>query len=176
VIRALAAGAAGRLANVVFGGAGTLGLGQAPAFMDQYQQRLGGRLDQAIETVERIRADALARGETLEQYIALSLADSSSRAQDAGRRAQEAVESLDGLRAAYAELSFAEPLGRPLVFARHLDTDIANATLRDFTPALPLTAEALAYGLLGLVLGLGLLSLLQAAGRAGLRARKTSTS
>ncbi len=172
MIRALAAGAAGRLANVAFGGSGALGLGQAPAFFDQYLQRLGGRLDQAIETVERIRADAMARGETLEEYIALSLADASGRAQDAGRRAQEAVEAMTALREAYAELSFVAPLFRPLVFTQHLDTEIARGTLRDFAPALPLSAEGLAYAGVGLALGLGVLSGLQAVGRAAARPKR----
>ncbi len=156
----------GRLANALFGGAGALGLGQAPAFYAQYLQRLGGRLDQAVATVARIRADAAARGESLEDYIALSLADVSSRAQEAGQRALEAVQTRDALREAYAALTVAPPIERPKVFAAHFDADLAAATLRDFAPALPVTAEGLVYAAAGLLLGLGLLAGLETAGRA----------
>ena len=144
----------GRLANALFGGAGALAAGQAPAFYAQYLQRLGGRLDQAVAAVERVRADAAARGETLEDYIALSLSDASTR-----------VQIRDALREAYTALTVARPLERPLVFVEHLDTGLAQATLNDFAPALPVSLEGLIYAGAGLLIGLGLLAGLETVGR-----------
>lgn len=155
----------GRLANAVFGGAGALAAGQAPAFYTQYLQRLGGRLDQAIAAVERVRADAAARGEGLDDYIALSLADTSTRAQEAGQRALEAVQTRDALREAYAALSAARPFERPQVFAEHFDRGIAEAALGDFVPTLPVSSEGLVYAAVGLLLGLAVLAGLEGAGR-----------
>lgn len=155
----------GRLANALFGGAGALAAGQAPAFYAQYLQRLGGRLDQAVAAVERVRADAAGRGETLEDYIALSLSDASTRAQEAGQRALEAVQIRDALREAYAALTVARPLERPVVFVEYLDTGLAQATLNDFAPALPVSLEGLIYAGAGLLIGLGLLAGLETVGR-----------
>lgn len=155
----------GRLANALFGGAGALAAGQAPAFYAQYLQRLGGRLDQAISAVERVRADAAARGEGLDDYIALSLADTSTRAQEAGQRALEAVQTRDALREAYAVLSVARPLERPQVFAEHFDRGLAEATMRDFVPALPVSPEGLIYAAVGLLFGLAVLAGLEGVGR-----------
>ncbi|WP_162906768.1 DUF2937 family protein [Algihabitans albus] len=163
----------GRLANAIFGGAGALAAGQAPAFYTQYLQRLGGRLDQAVATVERIRADAAARGENLSDYIALSLADTSTRAQEAGQRALEAVQTRDALREAYTALTMARPFERPQVFAEHFDSGLAEATLSDFVPALPVSPEGLVYAAIGLLVGLAVLAGMEATGRALLGGPKT---
>lgn len=165
----------GRLANALFGGGGALALGQAPSFFDQYLQRLGGRLDQADAAVARIVEDAAARGETLEGYIALSLSDVSTRAREAGQRAVEAVQERDRLQAAYAALEGAGPWREPVAFAEHLDMGIAEATLRDFAPALPVGATGLAWAALGLLLGLALLAGVERGGRAMARPPRKRT-
>jgi hypothetical protein len=155
----------GRLANALFGGAGALALGQAPAFFEQYLQRMGGRLDQLGASVERVRSGAAERGETLDDYISLSLSDNSARAREAGQRALETVQDHESLQADHAHLSAATPIERPLAFAETFDAGLAEATLRDFAPGLPLSAEALVYAGVGLLVGLTLLAGMERAGR-----------
>jgi hypothetical protein len=159
----------GRLANALFGGAGAIGLGQAPAFYEQYLQRMAGRLDQARAGVDRVRQDAEARGESLDDYIGLSLTDTSERAREAGQRALEAVETRDRLEASYASLSEASVLERPIAFVETFEPDLAEATMRAFAPGLPLSAEALVYAGIGMLIGLALLSGLEGSGRALVR-------
>ncbi|HEX6980953.1 MAG TPA: DUF2937 family protein [Alphaproteobacteria bacterium] len=113
-------------------------LSQAPEFAQQYVQRLGGHRDEAMQFVEMLRA----RGAT---------------APDAMLAAAEA--RLEILNNALNAVLGAEDLLRPLVLLRHLESEIAIATMEAFRPAVPLTPAGLAYAGIGLILGLILVNI-----------------
>jgi len=116
-----------------------MGLSQGPAFTQAYLQRLGGHLDEARRTVEKVR-----EGELLPWLSAL----------DREQAVSEFSARVSELEAAYEAIAGASPLVQPLMMMRHADTDIASRTLEFFTPALPLDAASLVYTAAGVVLAL----------------------
>ena len=118
------------LIGTVIAACSGLAASQAQAFIHQYLQRLGGHLDEA----------------TLMQQRFASSAKNEALVKAATERIQELSQSHDAITSA-------DVLSRPFVFARHMDMDITLATSQSFTPSLPLEAQSLAYGLIGIVAG-----------------------
>lgn len=125
---------------------------QAPEFMQQYLQRLGGHLDEARRQLDEYQTAATQSGQTLAQLI-----------QHAGASPDPGVSRLAGviagtqtrvaqLAADEQAIRAAHALARPFVFVRHADAAIARATWQHFRPAVPTTLEGLFYALLGLFL------------------------
>lgn len=127
------------LGSAVSGGAGGMGLSQAPAFTQAYLQRLGGHIDEARRTLARIE-----RGEMLGR---LDIADREEAVAEFTARVHE-------LEATHAAITDASPLFQPLVMLQHADTDIARRAWEAFTPAIPVDAPSLIYTATGLVLAL----------------------
>jgi len=131
---------------------GSAALSQFPEYYTHYVQRLGGRVDQARLRAAAIREDAAEKGLAVEDYIRTFL-DSEPHALE-GRRMWDAIFRLDEMEAAYHALREAPFVQRPVAFVSHLDTDLMDATLADFTPAVPLSPEGLAYTAVGALIGL----------------------
>lgn len=108
-----------------------LAASQLLAFIQQYQQRLGGHLDEARLNLQR----ALETGGAGRQEIARAAAD----------RVAELEAADQAIRAAGV-------FSKPIAFLQHLDGTIADGTLQTFQPALPLDPTSLAYGGAGIVL------------------------
>jgi hypothetical protein len=68
---------------------------------------------------------------------------------------RETLARVDELAAADAALRNATAWTRPAAFLGHVDWGIARATWAIFRPAVPTTAEGLAYAVAGMVLALG---------------------
>lgn len=68
------------------------------------------------------------------------------------RQLPQRAERVASLTAAHDTLAKADPLTRPFAFFRHLKTEIAWNTLARYRPAVPLTLEAAAYALVGVLL------------------------
>jgi hypothetical protein len=133
---------------------GGAALSQFPEYYTHYVQRLGGRIDQARLRAEGIREDAAAMGLSVEEYIQ-SFLDSEPHALE-GARMAESIFDLDHMEAAYHALREAPVLERPFAFAEHMNTGLVDATLGDFSPALPLTPEGFVYAAVGALVGLAL--------------------
>ncbi len=120
--------------------AATAGLAasQAQAFSAAYLQRLGGHIDEARLTLEKIRAGDYAGPLPLDMQAALVSA--------AERRVGE-------LSRAYDAIMTADPLWRPLALLRDIDGAIAKAAWVNFQPALPLDTASLISALVGMALG-----------------------
>ncbi len=138
--------------GALFGGAL---FSQFPEFYQQYLQRLGGRLDQAVQRTEEITADARQRGLTVPDYIQRFL-DSEQHALEGGRM-HESFATAERLREALEVLTQAEPWRRAAVFWEHYDGSVAESTYAIFTPALPLTLEGLAYASVGALASVALI-------------------
>jgi hypothetical protein len=128
---------------------GALVFSQAPEFMQQYLQRLGGHLDEARRQLHQFEQVATQSGITLDRLITQTAASAEPSVSRLGHVMQEAVQRVDTLTAAQAALHDASLWTRPFVFLRYVDLDIARATAAVFRPAVPTTAEGLIYALLG---------------------------
>lgn len=143
-----------RTVNALGALAGAALFSQFPAYYDQYVQRLGGRLDQTKIEVARIDRAAEAERATRDDYIAAFETSAASPYRRHGQIMRDQLSDLRRLGAAYAALRPAQPLERPLRFARHADAEVAVATGRDFAPALPISLAGIAYAAIGLLAGL----------------------
>ena len=149
-----------RLVNGVVAVVGAAAGAQFPAFYQQYLQRLGGRLDQARIEAGRIAGAAQAAGLRLADYIERFLANPDPAVRATGLMHQATLADQQALREAQNALAAATGGERPIAFLRHLDSDLAWATLGDFQPALPLTLESAVYALGGLALAVFLAALI----------------
>ncbi|WP_157969951.1 DUF2937 family protein [Pelagibacterium sediminicola] len=138
------------LAGAVIGAAG---VSQVPEFSQQYAQRLGGAIDELSAVIARFDADAAASGlsrtEGLERYSGSPDAFLVDRGQS-----MEAVFTRHGQFVAQRRaFDTAAPLEKLPALTRYFDTDVGAAALEDYEPAIPVTAEGLAYAAIGLGLG-----------------------
>ena len=149
------------IARLINGLAALFGAGafaQFPAFYQQYLQRLGGRLDQTRDDLQRLLADAETLGRSIEAYIQELQNAGTAAAGHAARRELERLGRADEFQTAYGALEQATPLERPFMFAKHLDPTIARDTLSGFEPAVPATAEGVCYALAGALVAMLLLA------------------
>jgi hypothetical protein len=135
--------------------AGAVIFSQAPEFMQQYLQRLGGRLDEARRQLDQMRAVAARSGLTLDQLTSRTESASDPSVSRLGGVLREAVERVDALSAAETALRHASILARPFVFLRRFDPAVASATWSVFKPAVPTTVEGAVYALGGAAAMLG---------------------
>lgn len=137
------------LGSAVSGGAGGMGLSQAPAFTQAYLQRLGGHLDEARRTLRLIE-----QGEMLPR---LDVENRQEALNEFGQR-------VDQLQQAYDAIAQAPGLVQPLVMMRHSESDIAQRAWENFTPAIPVDTASLVYTGVGIVLALLVYELLKVPG------------
>ena len=130
--------------------AGAVIFSQAPEFMQQYLQRLGGHLDEARRQLQQFKAVAAQSGLSLEKFIAQTNANADVAVAKLGGVMSAAGERVAELEVAQQAMLQASPLSRPFVFLHHVDAEIANATWSIYQPAVPTTVEGLLYALLGM--------------------------
>jgi hypothetical protein len=136
--------------------AGAVVFSQAPEFMQQYLQRLGGHLDEARRHLEQFKRVAQQSGLSLEKFIAQTNANADAAVAKLGGVMSEAGARVEHLETAQHAIWNASPLSRPFVFMQHVDAEIARATWGVFKPAVPTTVEGVLYALLGMAVFLGL--------------------
>ena len=112
---------------------------QLPAFIHAYMQRLGGHLDEARLGLVVLKSDQA--GKFAEETVLRE------------RLAATAHERIDYLETAQSAITQAGAFEKPVLFFAHMDSDIALATARSFTPALPLDLPSLIFAALGIVVG-----------------------
>lgn len=134
--------------------AGAVGLSQAPEFYQQYLQRLGGHLDEAVMQLARFQAVAHESGITLAELIATTRAQAAEPVARLGAVIVETEARVQELRLASDALKGATFWERPWAFLRHADPDIMAGTWTAFKPAVPVTLEGLFYAGAGMVLAL----------------------
>jgi hypothetical protein len=160
-----------RLLDRVMAIVGAIGFSQAPGFIDNYLQRLGGHVAEAQRNVATWQtiADKSAHGD-LHALIALYRVSDKTEVLEAGRKCTADVLRLEDLVSALDAIVAAPPWSRAVAFLRHLDADIARATAAQFVPTIPLNVEGLCYAIAGLMLALCVYAGLKRAGRLALRA------
>ncbi len=158
--------ALGRIANglAAVGGAGLTS--QFPEFYQQYLQRLGGRLDQALVQEARIYEAAQSQGLSVADYLARFVQSADPVFQAEGKVIQAALADAEALRVSLLALADASVLERPITLFRYLDHSVLTATFDTFKPALPVTTEGLTYAAIGMLLGLLALAFGERSGKA----------
>lgn len=137
------------LGAAIIGGGLAAAFSQAPAFANAYLQRLGGRVDEARDTLSRIES-----GEMVPNAAPAVLRDLTL----------EQSRHLKGLESHYTALQDAAPAWRPIKILIDMDGTLVSRALTDFTPALPLDLGGAVWVAGGLVIGLVLWELIKAPG------------
>lgn len=146
-------------------------LSQAPAYHHQYLQRLGGHVDELSRQIEQLDARAARQGLDRYDYIRRFRDNPDPAVRGEGDHLLETIARHIRLSQSYDRLSRLPSYWLVPVTAFELDPPIAAAAVRDFNPALPLTADGLGHAAVGFFLGYaglaGLVALIP-----GRRARK----
>ncbi len=133
------------LGSAGFGGAGGIGFSQAPAFTQAYLQRLGGHIDEATITIQRMSGGEL-----------LPWLGTAGR-ELAVTELEVRLAQLEQMRQSIVE---APSLVRPAMMLRHADWSIARRAGEDFTPAIPLDPASLLWTAIGIICAVFLYELL----------------
>jgi hypothetical protein len=130
---------------------GAIVFSQAPEFMQQYLQRLGGHLSEAGRQLRIYEDTAAQAGKNLTQFIELTQATPDVGVSRLAGVMRDAVDRVTTLQASHDALLNAAPWERPFVFLRHADPEIVRGTWSIYLPAVPTTLEGAAYALTGLL-------------------------
>ena len=149
ILRSVSEGAE-RLLDRALCVAGAVAFSQFPEFMQQYLQRLEGHLDEARLALDRFKDAATQSGMSLEQLVSGAAANPDKAMGKLGEVVRASMSRVDELAASDAALRGASAWTRPFVFLAHADWGIARATLSIYRPAIPTTAEGLAYACAGI--------------------------
>lgn len=125
------------LGSAAAGGVGGLGFSQAPAFTHAYLQRLGGHIDEARRTIEKLAAGDILPwlgGDNREQAVA------------------ELTLRLSELERFQQVLLDSPAILRPFTLVRHADWSIARGAAEAFVPAIPVDPASIVWTLIGVLL------------------------
>ena len=133
--------------------AGVIAGGCIPGFIVQYQQRLGGRLDQVVRDLAPFQEIAnRMHGGSLDALIKYHLASTDSTFHAEGAAIQAMVDSAAKLRAAAQALN--TDLWHQIAYLmRDGDPELVRATWSAFTPVFSLTPDSI---MLALAVGVSL--------------------
>ena len=139
----------------IFAIIGAILLSQIPAFITHYIQRLGGHVAEAQRNAQSWQdiANKTTDGNMdilTSEYLSSSIATTV----EAGKKCLADVERLNELKEAIDAITNAPILTKSFSFLKHMDIDIARATLKSFVPNVPMNAESIAYAVAGLLLAM----------------------
>ncbi|WP_165359553.1 DUF2937 family protein [Lichenibacterium minor] len=141
------AAAIGLLAAVLFS--------QAPEFVQQYRQRLGGAVDELKRTIAAFDAEAREHSLSLDAGIGRLRANADPLVRERGDDLAADVERERRLDAQERAFEGAGPLGLCWAFAAGFDPAVASGAYAIFQPAVPVTAAGFASAAAGFVAGYG---------------------
>jgi hypothetical protein len=123
---------------------------QVPRFIQEYEQRLGGALQEAARQLDEFRRNADAAGLPFNDYVGRHLDSPDAALRATGRTIQNTVVRVADLRGQVQQLAEASKFAKPPVLARSYDGSLLRATWDRF--AVTATFDP-AFGALGLFLG-----------------------
>ena len=138
----------------VLGGLGlAVAFSQFPEYAQQYEQRLGGAVDELKILVDNFDADAQKFG--LDRHDALQRYNSSHDQflVARGNSMNRTLARYTQLSADFTDLQSAGPLQRIAHLGDYFDSDIGARALAAYKPAVPVTAEGFMWAIAGFLLG-----------------------
>jgi hypothetical protein len=129
------------------------GLAQFPEYAQQYEQRLGGAVDELRIIVDDFDRGAAAFGLDREEALMRYAVSPDEFINDRGLSMRQTIARYERLSADLAALQQAGPVERIQLLPRYLDSDVGARALQNFEPGVPATAEAIAWGMMGIALG-----------------------
>lgn len=134
---------------------------QIPQFIDHYTQRYGGYRQSVADSVAQYQRSADQHyGGDLDAMTRDFIADDKPALREMGDKIAGDRRRLVDMEHGLAILQYGH-LGQKLWYlARHIDPPIAYGVIEAFHPGLPLTPEALLFGLVGGLLATALFNLL----------------
>jgi hypothetical protein len=156
----------GIVGAVVFG----IGMSQFPEFTQQYQQRLGGAVDELRIITEEFDRTAANQGMTREQALA-----SYTGSQFLAVRSEDLQNTFlryDRLSEDLRILENADAIGRFTSFLHMTDNQLVNSTWSAYEPAVPVDSDGFIFAAIG-AMG-GFYGFNQIAGLISRRRRKTA--
>lgn len=134
------------LVLLVLGGA--IGFSQVPRFVQEYEQRLGGALQEARRQLDRLEVLARRSDLTLEAFAERSAASTDPTLAEVGRIVGEQMARVADLSGQAQALAAAGRLAKPLVLLRRHDPELLAATWARFAYTLTLDPGFAALGVL----------------------------
>jgi hypothetical protein len=129
------------------------GFAQFPEYAQQYEQRLGGAVDELRVIVDDFDRAATAFGLSREDALLRYAVSPDEFLIDRGLSMRTTLERYERLNADLAELQNAGPLQRVQHLDRYLDSDVGARALENYQPAVPVTGEGFAWGIAGTLIG-----------------------
>lgn len=128
---------------------------QVPPFLNQYQHRLGGHVDELSRLVEQLEAMVRASGLSLHSYFDKLMASGDRTVAMQGEFFRGLYARWDHLSHSLDALQRGGWWERPYIFLRDFEPEIAQRTWGSFQPAVALTMEGVCFALLGVAAGMG---------------------
>ena len=126
---------------------------QLPVFVDQYVLRLEGHLAESNRQIVSFQEAASMSSKTLNAYISKFLEQPDVDFKNQGKIMQDAVERNLFLSSARDALYSANPLIRPIVFVRYVDSHIVADAWKSFAVGISFTLDVGVWALIGLIMG-----------------------
>jgi hypothetical protein len=128
--------------------------------MQQYQQRLGGAVQELKRVVVAFDADAASEGLSRKAALKRYAASDDSFLNKRGVSIATALDRFQRIVAHRQALVNATAFERPALFLKYRDQSLFEGTVADYRPALPATTEGVLYAFVGFVFGGGLAAML----------------
>jgi hypothetical protein len=130
-----------------------LGFSQFPEYAQQYEQRLGGAVDELRIITSEFDSAAQTAGLTREQAFQRYEASPDSFLAGRGVGMQAIFARYETLKTDLSDMQGAGPLQRLEHLGQYLDSEVGARALQNYKPAVPVTPEGLMWALGGVVLG-----------------------
>jgi len=131
--------------------AGALIFIQIPAFLVQYQQRLGGHVDELARLIKQYKSAAATNGKSVEEYIKLHLNSGVKEFISTGELMTENMERFTELSLALQNLSESSGVKKLLVFLKSINFDIFRETYKNFVPGISFNLDSILYCIVGII-------------------------
>lgn len=128
---------------------------QFPQFMQQYNQRLSGHVEELRRTLLHLEEVAAKSGISLQVYIKKFSDQPDLDISRQGSFMQDLVLRFEDLQYSLTTLNESTVWSRPYFFIKNFQLDIGKATFHYYSPGLSFDAEACMYVLMGGFLGWG---------------------
>jgi len=124
---------------------------QVPSFLVQYQQRLGGHVNELGLLIKKYKAAALDNGRTVEEYIGLHLQSDVKEFVSSGKIMSENMERFNDLTSALKNLSESKGILKFYHFIKDMEFDIFKAAYGNFVPGISFSFDTVLYGAAGII-------------------------